>query len=222
LTWVTLPVHERAGSAELRQAIDQSQALKPFKDQLLLDITPEGLRIQIVDSQNRAMFDLGSSALKGYTAQILHELAPYLDSVPNRISLSGHTDITPYTAQAGYNNWDLSTERANAAGRALESGGLKPEKIARIVGLSSSVLFDSVNPRDPVNRRISIIVMTKQAEEAALSTDTAPTVSAQQLPTAVSTPAPGASTPTAASPPAAPAALATPAAPTPAPGAPAQ
>jgi chemotaxis protein MotB len=188
--------------AELRQAIDQSQALKPFKDQLLLDITPEGLRIQIVDSQNRAMFDLGSSELKGYTAQILHELAPYLDSVPNRVSLSGHTDTTPYTAQAGYNNWDLSTERANAARRALESGGLAPEKIARIVGLSSSVLFDSVNPRNPVNRRISIIVMTKQAEEAALNSDTAPPVSAQQLPAAVSSSA-AASTPAAVASPAA-------------------
>ncbi len=187
--------------AELRQAIDQSQALKPFKDQLLLDITPEGLRIQIVDSQNRAMFDLGSAELKGYTGQILRELAPYLDSVPNRVSLSGHTDTTPYTAQAGYNNWDLSTQRANAARRALESGGLAPEKIARIVGLSSSVLFDSANPRDPVNRRISIIVMTKQAEEAALSSDTAPAVNAQQLPTAVSAPAAPSSS-TAASPPA--------------------
>jgi chemotaxis protein MotB len=175
--------------AELRQAIDQSQALKPFKDQLLLDITPEGLRIQIVDSQNRAMFDLGSAELKGYTGQILHELAPYLNSVPNRVSLSGHTDITPYTAQAGYNNWDLSTERANAARRALESGGLAVDKIARIVGLSSSVLFDSTNPRNPINRRISIIVMTKQAEESALSTDAAPAISAQQLPTAVSPPA---------------------------------
>jgi chemotaxis protein MotB len=147
------------------------------------------------------MFDLGSAELKGYTGQILRELAPYLDSVPNRVSLSGHTDTTPYTAQAGYNNWDLSTQRANAARRALESGGLAPEKIARIVGLSSSVLFDSANPRDPVNRRISIIVMTKQAEEAALSTDTAPAVNAQQLPTAVSTPAAPSSS-TAASPPA--------------------
>ena len=84
---------------ELRQAIDMSQALKPFKDQLLLDITPEGLRIQIVDAQNRPMFDLGSAKLKDYTGQILHELAPYLNTVPNRISLSGHTDTTPYVAQ---------------------------------------------------------------------------------------------------------------------------
>ncbi|HEX4023564.1 MAG TPA: flagellar motor protein MotB [Steroidobacteraceae bacterium] len=187
---------------ELRQAIDKSQALKPFKDQLLLDITPEGLRIQIVDAQNRPMFDLGSAKLKGYTAEILHELAPYLNSVPNQLSLSGHTDTTPYTAQAGYNNWDLSSDRANAARRALEAGGLEPAKVARIVGLSSAVLFDKSNPRAAINRRISIVVMTKEAEEAALKTDDAPGVSAADLSHALAAPAgaPTAPTPTAATP----------------------
>ncbi len=171
--------HKRLESlmTELRQAIDKSQALKPFKDQLLLDIAPQGLRIQIVDAQNRPMFDLGRARLKDYTAAILRELAPYLNSVPNRLSLSGHTDTTPYTAQTGYNNWDLSADRANAARRALESGGLAPDKIAQVVGLSSAVLFDQTNPRAPINRRISIIVMTKQAEEAALKTDSSAPVS---------------------------------------------
>jgi chemotaxis protein MotB len=163
--------------AELRQAIDMSQALRPFKDQLLLDITPEGLRIQIVDAQNRAMFDLGSARLKDYTGSILHELAPYLNSVPNRLSISGHTDTTPYVAQAGYTNWDLSSDRANAARRALEGGGLASGKMARVVGLASAVLFDKDNPRNPINRRISIIVMTKEAEDAALKTDARAAVS---------------------------------------------
>jgi chemotaxis protein MotB len=161
---------------ELRKAIDMSQALRPFKDQLLLDITPEGLRIQIVDAQNRPMFDLGSAKLKDYTGTILRELAPYLNSVPNRISVSGHTDTTPYVAQNGATNWDLSADRANAARRALEGGGLATEKIDRVVGMSSSVLFDKDNPRNPINRRISIIVMTRQAEESAQATDSAPPV----------------------------------------------
>jgi chemotaxis protein MotB len=160
--------------AQLREAIDHSQALRPFKDQLLLDITPEGLRIQIVDAQNRPMFDLGSAKLKDYTATILHELAPYLNSVPNRISLSGHTDTTAYTTVAGYTNWDLSADRANAARRALEGGGLEADKVSRVVGLSSSVLFDKENSRNPINRRISIIVMTKEADESALKTDAMP------------------------------------------------
>jgi chemotaxis protein MotB len=156
---------------DLQEAIAQSQALAPFKDQLLLDITPEGLRIQIVDAQNRAMFAIGSTRLQDYTDKILRELAPYLSSVPNRISLTGHTDTTPYAAQAGYTNWELSADRANAARRALEAGGLNVDKVSRVVGLSSSVLFDKSNPRNAINRRISIIVMTKRAEESALKSD---------------------------------------------------
>jgi len=156
---------------ELKEAIGKSQALEPFKDQLLLDITPEGLRIQIVDAQNRPMFDIGSAKLKGYTGAILHELTPYLISVPNRISLTGHTDTTPYAGITGYTNWDLSTDRANAARRALEGSGLATDKVSRVVGLSSSVLFDRTNPRNPINRRISIVVLTKEAEQEAQKTD---------------------------------------------------
>jgi chemotaxis protein MotB len=159
--------------AELRTAVNKSQALEPFKDQLLLDITPEGVRIQIVDAQNRPMFDVGSARLRNYTTAILRELAPYLDSVPNRISLTGHTDIRPYPSTNGYTNWELSADRANAARRALTAGGLPDNKISRVVGLSSSVLFDKRDPQNPINRRISIVVMTKQAEEAALKTDVA-------------------------------------------------
>ncbi|HUI60146.1 MAG TPA: flagellar motor protein MotB [Steroidobacteraceae bacterium] len=159
--------------AELRQAVDKSQALQPFKDQLLLDITPEGVRIQIVDAQNRPMFDVGSAHLRDYTTAILRELAPYLGSVPNRLSLTGHTDIRPYPSTNGYTNWELSADRANAARRALTAAGLPDSKISRVVGLSSSVLFDKTDPQNPINRRISIVVMTKQAEEAALKTDVA-------------------------------------------------
>jgi chemotaxis protein MotB len=169
--------------AELRQAIDKSQALEPFKDQLLLDITPEGVRIQIVDAQNRPMFDVGSAHLRDYTTAILRELAPYLDSVPNHISLSGHTDMRPYPSRNGYTNWELSADRANAARRALTAGGLPDAKISRVVGLSSSVLFDKQDPQNPINRRISIVVMTKQAEEAALKTDMASDTSAAPAPT---------------------------------------
>jgi len=157
--------------ADLKQAISKSQALEPFKDQLLLDITPEGLRIQILDAQNRPMFDIGSSRLKPYTYTILREVAGYLRTVPNRLSITGHTDTTPYAGTRGYTNWDLSTDRANAARRALESSGLETERISRVVGLSSSVLFDKANPRSAVNRRISIVVMNQQAEEDAQKTD---------------------------------------------------
>ena len=169
---------ERARLEELMQqlqaAIQSSQALAPFKDQLLLDITPEGLRIQIVDKQNRPMFDLGSAQLRPYTTKILEELAGFVNRVPNRISLSGHTDDAPYNSDHHYSNWELSADRANAARRALLSGGLAEDKIARVVGLAASVPFDRSNPADPVNRRISIIVMNKQAEAASFSQEAGP------------------------------------------------
>lgn len=174
---IPTPVDERerekkqleALKQELEEAISKSQALEPFKDQLLLDITPEGLRIQIVDKQNRPMFDMGSAKLMPYTRQILGELSRFINQVPNHISITGHTDITAYSTQLGYSNWELSADRANAARRALLEGGMSEDKVARVIGLSSSVLFDKTDPQNPINRRISIVVMTKDAEAAALS-----------------------------------------------------
>jgi chemotaxis protein MotB len=148
---------------QLREAIAKSQALKPFKDQLLIDIMPEGLRIQIVDAQNRPMFDVGRAQLKSYTVAILHELAPYLASVPNRISIIGHTDATPYVGVRGYTNWELSADRANAARRALVAAGMPENKINRIVGLADSAPINRADPLSPINRRISIIVMNQEA-----------------------------------------------------------
>jgi chemotaxis protein MotB len=157
---------------ELKAAIEASQSLAPFKDQLLIDITPEGLRVQIVDRQNRPMFDSGSFRLQDYTAEILDELAEYLDKVPNRIALTGHTDVTPFgNGDTGYTNWELSADRANAARRALISGGLRDDKFARVVGLSSTTLFDKANPENPINRRISIILLNQAAEDQAREMD---------------------------------------------------
>ncbi|MEO8598818.1 MAG: flagellar motor protein MotB [bacterium] len=142
--------------------------LKQFKNQLLLDITTEGLRIQIVDEQNRPMFSSAKAELQPYTKIILHEIGMVLNQVPNKISLSGHTDAAPYShGEKGYSNWELSADRANASRRELIAGGMEESKIVRIVGLSSAVLFDKKEPLNPVNRRISIIVMNKKAEETA-------------------------------------------------------
>ena len=159
-------------AAELSDAVSKSQALAPFKDQLLIDITPEGLRLQIIDKQNRTMFDVGRAELKDYTIKILRELAPFLARVPNSISISGHTDAKPYGSGAGgYSNWELSADRANAARRELIRGGLTETKFQRVVGLASSVLFEKTDPLSAKNRRISIIVMTKTASDAARATD---------------------------------------------------
>ena len=151
----------------MEMTIDANPTLKQFKRQLLIDITSEGLRIQIVDEQNRPMFNLASAELQPYTKVILHEIGKMLNDVPNRVSLSGHTDATPYANGArGYSNWELSADRANASRRALIAGGMDESKMLRVVGLASSVPFGHAAPHDPVNRRISIIVMNKRTEEA--------------------------------------------------------
>ena len=153
---------------ELKKAIDASQALKPYKDQLLLDITPDGLRLQIVDKENRPMFDVGSANVQSYMHGILREISKVIASVPNRISIAGHTDARAYASGADFSNWELSADRANACRRELVRGGVGEEKIARVVGLASTALFDKSNPLSPINRRISIVVMNKEAEEAIL------------------------------------------------------
>ncbi len=151
--------------SDLKEAMERSQSLQLFKDQLLLDITPDGLRIQIVDKKNRPMFDAGSAHIKHYTAEMLFELAKFIDKLPNRISITGHTDASR-SKREDYSNWELSADRANTARRALIDGGLSAHKIGRVIGLADSILFDKEDPYNPVNRRISIIVMNKEADEA--------------------------------------------------------
>ncbi len=152
---------------QLEAVIDANPALSQFKKQLLLDITSEGLRIQIVDEQNRPMFDLGASTLKPYTREILHAIAQTLNGIQNRISISGHTDATPYAGGDKHiGNWELSADRANACRRELVVGGLEDTKIARVVGLASAVPIDKDNAFNPINRRISIVVLNHRAEEA--------------------------------------------------------
>ena len=151
---------------ELEEAIGKSQALEPFKDQLFLDITPEGLRIQIVDRRNRPMFDLGSPELKDYAELILREFAQVANSVPNRIAITGHTDAIGFAGNGDYDNWELSADRANAARRALLRGGIETDRVVQVMGLADRVLFDAENPDSPINRRISITVLNEDAEEA--------------------------------------------------------
>ena len=153
---------------KLEKLIDNSSKLRPFKKQLLIDITSEGLRIQIVVEKTRPMFALASAELQAYTRDILREIAPVLNDMPNRISLSGHTDAHPYASgNKNYSNWELSSERANAARRTLVAGGLEENRLMRVIGLSSAVLLDPDDALNPINRRISIILLSKRAQEAA-------------------------------------------------------
>lgn len=155
--------------SKLMAQIDSNPTLRQFKNQLLIDITSEGLRIQIVDEKNRPMFDLSSAELKPYTREILREIGATLNGVPNKINISGHTDATQYAGgNRGFSNWELSSTRANAARRELIAGGMGETKVLRVVGLASTIALDKNDPSNPINRRISIIVMNKRTEEALL------------------------------------------------------
>jgi chemotaxis protein MotB len=167
--------------SRLNNKIESHGALKQFKNQIKIDITAEGLRIQIADEKNRPMFNSGSAVLQPYAKEILAEVASVLNAVPNSISLSGHTDAAPYSGgDRGYSNWELSADRANACRRELVAGGIDDGKILRVVGLGSAVLFDKNDPLNPINRRISIIVMNKQTEDAVRNEDAKQAVTLSQ------------------------------------------
>ncbi|KGU85643.1 flagellar motor protein MotB [Pseudomonas mediterranea] len=151
---------------ELQNKVDENPQLQKFKDQILFEITPNGLRIQITDAENRPMFDSGSARLKPYFEDILLAMADTIKAVPNKISISGHTDAKPYIGKGDFGNWELSANRANAARRALVAGSYPDEQVARVVGYASSALFDRKDPFNPVNRRIDIVVLTKKAQKA--------------------------------------------------------
>ena len=156
--------------SEIEAMVDASTEMKQFKNQIKLDITQEGLRIQIVDEKNRPMFDSGSAVLKPYMRDILSQIARLLNEVDNKVTLSGHTDAQPYAAgERGYSNWELSADRANASRREMLGAGLDDRKVLRVVGLSSSVPLLKDDPYHPTNRRIAIIVMNRRAEEAVIT-----------------------------------------------------
>jgi chemotaxis protein MotB len=168
---------EAARLESLKQKVEQVLAASPklaaMKSQIRLDMTRDGLRIQIVDEQNRPMFDSGSAVVKPYMRELLREIGAVLTEVPNRLTLEGHTDAQPFGAgERGYSNWELSSDRANASRRELGAGGLPDERVLLVQGLASSVLFDLADPRNPVNRRISIIVMNREAEDRLLRNTT--------------------------------------------------
>jgi len=153
-------------SAKIQSLINSSAKLAEYKSQIRLESTPDGLQIQIVDDQKRPMFDNGSATVKSYMREILREIGTALNGVENKISLDGHTDRFTYSnADRGYSNWELSADRANATRRELVAAGMTDEKLARVVGMGSSLLLEPNEPLNPTNRRISIIVMTREAEE---------------------------------------------------------
>ena len=171
----------KALQSKIDAMITENPRLNEYKSQIRIDVTPDGLQIQIVDNQNRPMFDSGSALVKPYMRDILREIGAALGGVENRISLAGHTDSAPYgNSDRGYSNWELSADRANASRRELVSAGMPDAKLGRVVGLAASYLLEPDNPRAPANRRITNTVLTREAEERLMGKGI-PTVTSTEL-----------------------------------------
>jgi chemotaxis protein MotB len=166
---------EAARLEGLKQQVEEKLAANPaldaMKSQIRLDMTRDGLRIQIVDADNRPMFASGSAVVQPYMRDLLRAIGGVLGEVPNKLTLEGHTDSLPFSSGGvGYGNWELSSDRANSSRRELMSGGLASDRVLRVQGLAASTPFDTQNPAAPQNRRISIIVMNRDAENRVFHT----------------------------------------------------
>ena len=156
--------------AQVQARIDANPRLAGVRRQLRLDMTPDGLRIQIMDADGRPMFASGSAVVEPEMHELLRDIGGVLATVPNRLTLEGHTDSMPYPGNdRGYSNWELSADRANASRRELLAGGLPDDRVLRVQGLAAANPFDRLDPAAPANRRISIVVMTREAEERVFS-----------------------------------------------------
>jgi chemotaxis protein MotB len=158
-----------AAEYDLRQAIQDLPELSELAESLIVDRTPEGLRIQLVDQDRTSMFPLGSSEMRDPARKLMALVAQIVRRLPNKISVTGHTDATPYAGTRHYSNWELSTDRANASRRQLVESGLSLERIARVIGVADREPLIAAQPGSPRNRRISIVLL-READPPATRT----------------------------------------------------
>jgi chemotaxis protein MotB len=157
---------------KLMAAIEANPTMRQFKQQIRIETTQQGLRIEIVDTQKRPMFALSSNNVQPYMRDILREIGKTLNGVPNHIVVQGHTDAVQYAGgEKGYSNWELSADRANASRRELVAGGMDEAKVLRVLGLASTQNLNRKDPMDPENRRISVIVLNRRAEAQMVQDD---------------------------------------------------
>ncbi len=150
----------------IRQAIENIPELRGLKDFIEIEITPEGLRIQLIEGGDEAksnFFAIGSAELKPRTAMLLASIAKELGQLPNYIIIEGHTDSKPYSGKEDYTNWELSADRANSARKLMEEMGLHYGQVVEIRGLADRMPRLPDNPADPRNRRVAIILLNDEA-----------------------------------------------------------
>ena len=143
---------------KLEEEIKARKDLEKLSKQIEITITPEGLRIELLEGKNGTFYELGSAKLSASGQELLSLLASELKTLPNSLLIEGHTDSTPYSDQNGYSNWDLSADRANSARRLLQQDGVRTNQVTQVRGYADQMLRVKNNPTDPSNRRVSILV----------------------------------------------------------------
>ena len=159
---------------QLQKAIKQMTDFEKLKSHIEMTVTTEGLRIELSESASGTFFDTGSAQLKSDGSELLCTLAQELGQLPNKLSIEGHTDSQPYAPSATYGNWELSSDRANAARRVMQENGVRPDQVTQVRGFADQRLRTPDNPLDPANRRISVIVqyiLKNDDEEKSQTTD---------------------------------------------------
>ncbi len=151
---------------QLQNAIREVSNLDQFKDQIKMTITAEGLRIELLESAAGTFFDSGSAALNASGKELLVMLAQQLGTIPNQITIEGHTDSKPFAGAGDYSNWELSTDRANAARRLMQQSGLRENQVTQVRGYADQQLRKKDDPLDPSNRRISVVVRYLDKDKA--------------------------------------------------------
>ena len=144
---------------ELRQAMEDVPGMQELSENLIIERTPEGLRIQIVDQEDKPMFPLGSAKMYERTQKLIGLVAKVIEKLPNKIAIAGHTDATPYRPGATFTNWELSADRANASRRELEKHGIDTSRLFRVSGKAATDLLVPDDPQSARNRRISILLL---------------------------------------------------------------
>ncbi len=143
---------------ELEQAVRKSPNFEKLKNNIEITLTPEGLRIELLESATGTFFESGKATPTGSGTDILIKLAQELGKLPNKVSIEGHTDSKPFVSDESYGNWELSTDRANMARRIMQASGLSAQQVTQVRGYADQRLRKPDNPEDPSNRRISLIV----------------------------------------------------------------
>jgi len=180
---------------ELQRAISRIPNFDKLKDHILMSVTPEGLRIDMIEGEKGTFFDSGSPKLNADGKDLLIALAGELGKLPNKISVEGHTDAIPYSKSSSYGNWELSTDRANSARRLIQTNGIRQDQVTQVRGFADQMLLKPDSPKDPSNRRISLIVQNLDAAAAAKLQSVDPSMTASPSSPRVSPPAPSAAAP---------------------------